>query len=133
MSATHDFEKLLGFIERLPAVELPAGQKSIGCGSFQNGNWWIKFRLDTAHPLAWRHVQELGHVLNFISLSERLPTVFMPVSPPPYMNGGVEFLSWVIESKDPSFTPDKCAEWLEGRLPRPVEDLEQWEMSGDES
>lgn len=126
MSQKHDFEKLLAFMERLPAIELPAGRKSIGRGSFDNGNWWVKFSLDTNHPLAWRHVQELGFVLNYVSIEERLPTVFMPVSPPPYLNGGVEFLSWVIESTDPSFTPDNCAEWLEGRLPRPVDDLNQW-------
>ena len=125
---THDFENLLAFLEKLPAIDLPAGRKSIGQGSFDNGNWWVKFSLDTNHPLAWRHVQELGHVLNYLSVEERLPAVFMPVSPPPYMNGGVEFLSWVIESTDPSFTPDKCCEWLTGRLPRPVEDLEQWKM-----
>jgi hypothetical protein len=101
MNAMHDFEKLLVLIERLPAIDLPAGRKSIGSGFFENGNWWLKFTLDTAHPLAWRHVQELGHVLNYLSVDERLPTVFMPVSPPPYLNGGVEFLSWVIESTTP--------------------------------
>lgn len=66
--------------------------------------------------------------LNYLSVDERLPSVFMPVSPPPDINGGVEFLSWVIESTDPSFTPALCAEWLEGRLPRPIDDLEQWEI-----
>ena len=125
---THDFEKLLAVIERLPAIFLPAGRKSIGFGSSVNGNWWVKFSLDTKHPLAWRHVQEIGHVLNYLSVDERLPTVFMPVSPPPDINGGVEFLSWVVESTDPAFTPALCAEWLEGRLPRPVDDLEQWEI-----
>lgn len=123
-----DFERLIAFIERLPAIELPAGRKSIGNGTFENGNWWLKFTLATTHPLAWRHVQELGHVLNYLSLDERLPTIFMPVSPPPYMNGGEEFLSWVIESTDPSFSPDTCAEWLEGRLPRPIEDESQWNL-----
>jgi hypothetical protein len=131
MKTEHDFEKLLGFLEKLPAIDLPAGRKSIGFGLFENGNWWVKFRLDTTHPLAWRHVQELGYVLNYVSLEERLPTVFMPVSAPPYMNGGVEFLSWVIESKEPSFAPDKCVEWLEGRLPRPVEGVEQWNMDDE--
>jgi hypothetical protein len=48
----------------------------------------VKFAIDIEHPLAWSVVQELGHVLNYVSLEERLPTVFMPVSPPPYMNGG---------------------------------------------
>lgn len=126
MGANHDFEKLLAFLERLPAIDLPAGRKSIGWGSFDDENWWVKFSLDTNHPLSWRHVQELGHVLNNVSLEERLPTVFMPVSPPSYMNGGVEFLSWVIESKEPTFTPDNCANWLEGRLPNPVDDESQW-------
>jgi hypothetical protein len=131
MNPTHDFEKLLAFIENLPAIDLPAGRKSIGHGSFENGNWWVKFTLDTKHPLAWRHVQELGHVLNYLSLEERLPAVFMPVSPPPYLNGGEEFLSWVIESTQPSFTPDKCVEWLEARLPRPVDDEEEWKIDDE--
>lgn len=130
--AAPDFERLLAFMERLPAIDLPAGRKSIGCGSFENGNWWLKFSLDTKHPLAWRHVQELGHVLNYISTESRLPCVFMPVSPPPYLNGGEEFLSWVIESTSPGFLPDTCAEWLEGRLPRPVDDLKQWATDEDE-
>jgi hypothetical protein len=70
--------------------------------------------------MAWRIVQELGHVLNYVSLNERLPTIFIPVSPPPYMNGGPRnFLSWVIECRDAGFTPSNCAEWLEGRLPGP--------------
>ena len=52
----------------------------------------------------------------------------MPVSPPSYLNGGPEeFLYWVIEAQNSEFTPSLCVEWLEGRLPRPVEDVEQWE------
>lgn len=126
------FDKLLAFLERLPAIDLPAGRKSIGRGTFENGNWWFKFSLDTGHTLAWRHVQELGFVLNYLSKEERLPTVFKPVSPPPYMNGGVEFLSWLIESTDPSFSPDQCAAWLEGRLPQPVNNPLQWEMDEED-
>ncbi len=128
---THNFDKLLAFIERLPAVDLPGGQESIGRGTNENGTWWVKFSLNTDHPLAWRHVQELGHVLNLVSLEERLPTVFKPVSPPAYLNGGVEFLSWIIESTTASFTPDDCEEWLEGRLPRPVDDAAEWELEDD--
>ena len=126
------FDRLLEFLERLPAIDLPAGRKSIGRGDFENGNWWVKFTIDTKHELAWRHIQELGHVLNYISLDSRLPTVFMPVSPPPYLNGGEEFLSWVIESTNPDFTPDSCAEWLESRLPRPVDDLKQWSEADED-
>ena len=129
---TDKFEKLVAFLERLPAIDLPAGRKSIGFGYSDNGNWWVKFKIDTKHELAWRHVQELGYVLNYLSVDERLPTVLMPVSPPPYMNGGEEFLSWVIESTEPEFTPELCAEWLEGRLPRPVDELEQWSIESDE-
>src|SRR4051812_44622123 len=132
MSTSGSFERLLVFLEKLPAIDLPAGRESIGHGTFENGNWWVKFSLDTKHDLAWRHVQELGFVLNYVSVNERLPTVFMPVSPAPYMNGGVEFLSWVIESKDPSFSPDQCAEWLEGRLSPPRDPLEQSKMHEDQ-
>jgi hypothetical protein len=132
MNAEDQFEPLLAFLERLPAIDLPAGRKSIGRGVFKNGNWWIKFSFDLKHPLAWRHVQEFGHVLNYLSLESRLPTVFMPVSPPPYLNGGEEFLSWVVESTAPTFSPAKCAEWLEGRLPRPVDDLAKWKVDDDD-
>lgn len=120
------FEKLLSFLERLPAIDLPAGRNSIGYGEYEDNTWWVKFSIDTEHDFAWRHIQELGFVLNYLSIEEPLPTVFKPVSPPPYMNGGVEFLSWVIESQIPDFTPNLCAEWLEGRLPRPIEELDEW-------
>ena len=120
----HDeFEELLSYLAKVPGVT-----GNIGSGTFDNGNWWVKFSLELSHPLAWHVVQELGSVLNYLSVDERLPTVFMPVSPPPYLNGGPrEYLSWVIESKEPSFKPGKVAEWLGGRLPRPVDDLSQWE------
>lgn len=122
------FDPLLDFLEKVPALRLPAGRVSIGRGTNPDRTWWIKFGLDVTHPLAWRVVQEFGHVLNLLSVEERLPTVFKPVSPPPYMNGGVDFLSWVVESTAPEFTPALCAEWLQGRLPRPVDDPERWAL-----
>ena len=122
------FAKLLAYLERVPALVAP-----IGRGSEPDGTWWVKFSLDLTHELAWNVVQEFGHVLNYLSLEERLPTVFKPVSPPPYLNGSPsECLSWVIECRDRDFRPGTLAEWLEGRLPRPVEDLSQWHgVSGD--
>jgi hypothetical protein len=127
------FDAILALIERLPAIKLPAGRRSIGHGRTEDGNWWVKFAIDTDHPLAWRVVQELGHVLNYLSVEDRLPTSFVPVSPPPYMNGGPEdFLSWVISSRDVHFSPATCAKWLEGRLPRPVDDLAKWDLDSDE-
>jgi hypothetical protein len=108
---------------------MPAINASIGSGKFVDGCWWVKFTIDIADPLAWRVVQELGHVLNYLSLRERLPTVFMPVSPPPSMNGGAEFLSWVIECRDPEWTPGITAAYLEGRLPRPVQDRQEWDRN----
>jgi len=128
MGDHRDFDKLLDYLQRLPAMSGAA----IGTGKFDDGNWWVKFSLDIAHPLAWNVVQELGCVLNYLSVNERLPTVFMPVSPAPYLNGGpAQFLSWVIESKDASFKPGTVADWLEGRLPRPVDDPEQWSLADD--
>ncbi len=114
---------LTDYLAKVPGITVTSS------GNFENRNWWVKFAIDIEHPLAWNVVQELGHVLNYVSLNDRLPTVFMPVSPPPYLNGGpLEFLSWVIESKDPDFSPASCAEWLEGRMPRPVDDMERWRM-----
>ena len=78
-----DFTPLETFLARVPAIVGP-----IGKGSDQPGTWWVKFAINIEHELAWRVVQEFGHVLNYVSLDERLPTVFMPVSPPPYIDGG---------------------------------------------
>ena len=127
------FDPLLAFLEKVPGISLPAGRKSIGRGFNDDGTWWVKFSLDLGHPLALRVVQEFAHVLNLLSVDEPLPTVFKPVSPPPYLNGGIEFLSWIVESEAPDFTPALCAEWLEGRLPRPVTDLEAWNLTDDDS
>jgi hypothetical protein len=111
MSKETPFQPLKEFLSRVPAIK-----SSIGYGLDDDGYWWLKVSIDI-DPLAWNVVQELGHAL-------RLPTVFKPVSPPPYMNGGPrDFLSWVIECRDKDFQPSDCAEWLEGRLPRPVDDL----------
>ena len=112
---------LLEFLKKIPSVTF------ISNGVYENKNWWIKFTIDIEHALAWNVVQELGHIANYVSINERLPTIFYPVSPPPYMNGGPkDFLSWIIESKDPEFTHANMADWLEGRLPRPVEDESLW-------
>jgi len=122
-----EFDELEAYLRRIPAIEVSMRGCKMGKGRFDNDNWWVKFSIDIKHPLAWSVVQELGNVLNYLSVNERLPTIFMPVSPPSYLNGGPrEFLSWVIESKVPDFAPKTCLEWLEGRLPRPVDDLRQW-------
>ena len=122
MSKDRGFVKLEAYLARVPAVRVP-----IGTGRFDDGGWWVKFSIDISHKLAWAVVQELGHVLNYVSVEERLPTVFKPVSPPPYMNGGPDqFLSWVIECADSSFKPSDAAKWLESRLPRPVERAKEW-------
>jgi len=122
------FEPLREYLSKVPAIT-----GKMGSGFSNDGGWWVKFTIDTEHALAWNVVQELGHVLNYLSLDKRLPTVFIPVSPPPYMNGGPhEYLSWVIECKDKDFLPKNCAEWLEGRLPRPVSEMGEWSTSDDD-
>lgn len=72
-------------------------------------------------------------MLNYLSVNDRLPTVFKPVSPPPYMNGGPrKFLAWVIEATSADFSQDDCAEWLDGRLPVPVDDEAAWALDADD-
>jgi hypothetical protein len=125
----HDvrFEKLIQLLARVPSVQANA-TPSRGFGSgLDDRLWWVKFSLDVEHPLAWNVVQEFGHVLNYLSAEERLPTTFKPVSPPPYMNGAPgEYLSWVIECPVDAMPPATIAEWLEARLPSPVESEEEW-------
>ena len=122
------FARLLAYLARVPAIVVnDTPGRGIGTGT-AGGNWWVKFVIDVDHPLAWHVVQELGHVLNSLSLDEPLPTTFRPVSPPPYMNGGPrDFLSWLIECPEGTLTPDTVAEWLEGRLPCPVDDPDSWD------
>lgn len=118
------FKSLIDYLEKVPAINSP-----IATGTDEEGFWWIKIQIDIENEFAWSVVQELGCVVNYLSINERLPTVFYPVSPAPYLNGGpTDFLSWVIETKDKKFKPGTLKKWLEGRLPNPVDDLEQWNM-----
>jgi hypothetical protein len=127
MKDDRNFLALEAFLGSVPGVQAPLSH-----GLQDNGQWWVKFSIDIKNDLAWHVVQELGHVLNYLSVQERLPTVFKPVSPPPYMNGGpAEFLSWVIECSDAAFDPGKAATWLEGRLPQPVHDTTKWGGNDD--
>ena len=117
-----EFDSLVGFLQRVPAVGSPVGH-----GSSNDGRWWVKLTIDIDDELAWRVIQEFAHVLNYLSLEDQLPSTFKPVSPPPYMNGGPnEFLSWLIEAPASLLTPSRCAEWLSGRLPDPVDSREEW-------
>ena len=119
------FEDLKGFLGRVPAVRV------LGHQLHEDGSWHVKLTIDIDHKFAWHAVQELAFVLNYISLTERLPTVFKPVSPPPYLNGGPrDYLSWIIEAES-SAAPRMIRQTLEGRMPRPVDDLSQW-GDGDE-
>jgi len=118
------FKSLIDYLEKVPAINSP-----IATGTDEEGFWWIKFQIDIENEYAWSVVQELGCVVNYVSINERLPTAFYPVSPAPYLNGGpTDFLSWVIETKDREFKPGTLMKWLEGRLPNPVDDIEQWNL-----
>jgi hypothetical protein len=116
------FASLTDYLSLVPGIT-----GTIGSGATAEGMWWVKFSIDIHHPLAWHVVQEIGHVVNYLSLNERLPATFYPVSAPPYLNGGpAEFLAWIIETKDREFRPGTLQKWLEGRLPQPVNDLAAW-------
>ncbi|WP_269630032.1 hypothetical protein [Pelomonas sp. BJYL3] len=44
----------------------------------------------------------------------------------------MDFLSWVLESRLPTFTPQACAQVLEHHLPSPVESLEEWLLDDED-
>lgn len=123
MSHTSNAE-LIAFLQRIPSLK-----ENISGGFYDNGLWWVKFGIDIENPNAWNAVQELACIINYLSINERLPTRFYPVSPAPYLNGGPrEFLSWIIEGTDKEFTSTNVKEWLEARLPNPVDDIKQWQI-----
>ena len=49
---------LVNFLQTVPAVTVMSSEVS------KDAFWWVKLKIDLAHPLAWSVVQELGHVLN---------------------------------------------------------------------
>ena len=113
--------KLEAYLNKVPSVSV------ISSGKFSDYKWWVKFNIDIEHKLAWHAVQGLGFVLNYLSISERLPTTFKPVSPAYYLNGGPKsYLSWVIESEIPCLDPAYILAILKERLPDPIEDENQW-------
>ena len=124
------FHKLLDYLSRIPAVQTNGTPwRGFRTGEGDHGCWWVKLQIDINHRLSWHAVQELGSVLNGPSLTQRLTSVFKLVSPPPYMNGGPgDFLSWIIEVSDRDMRPGMIVNYLEGRLPRPVDDLYQWDL-----
>ncbi len=112
---------LVAFLNSVPSVSVVSSEIT------SDAYWWIKLNIDISHHLAWHVVQEFGFIFNYISIQEPLPTIFKPVSPPPYMNGGPdEFLSWVIESTFNYIDPLWIKETLEDRMPNPVTDIKQW-------
>jgi len=112
---------LVDFLNKIPSVEVIASDITA------DAYWWIKLNIDINHKTAWTVVQELGFVLNYISVQEPLPTIFKPVSPPPYLNGGAkEFLSWIIEATFNYIDPKWVKEMIESRLPNPIDDIKEW-------
>ncbi|PZP40803.1 MAG: hypothetical protein DI598_19050 [Pseudopedobacter saltans] len=123
-----DNKSLKEFLQKIPGIK-----SVIGDGFYENGLWWMKFQIDIKNKFAWNVIQEMSCVINYLSLNERLPTIFYPVSPAPYLNGGpTEFLSWIIENNNAEFSSDNLKEWLENRLPNPIDDIEQWNLEEEE-
>ena len=117
-------EELLTTLRTIPGID-----PSIGC-SEDEPKWWVKFSTDIDHEIAWNIVQEFGNLFNYLSTNERLPTMFYPVSPPSYMNGGPkDCLSWVIECGDEKFTPAQALQWIKARLPEPLDSVEAWKAT----
>ena len=117
------FFKLTNLITDIPTICNP-----IKTGTHENGFWWVKFSIDTSNPLAWNVIQVFAYVINYLSISERLSTVFYPVAQPPFSADSMqECLEWIIESTSQDFLPNELAEWLENRLPDPS-NHEEWKL-----
>ncbi len=114
-------ENIKTLLKKIPCVRFIATSK-IG-----EPFWWLKFGIDINSKIAWAVIQELGHILNYISINDKLPVKFYPVSPPPYINGGPEeFLSWVVEPVIPFVDTNIIYDYLIGRLPENYDKDESW-------
>jgi len=51
--------QLKEYLSKVPGIE-----GNLASGIFDDDRWWVKFTINIQHELAWRVVQELGHVLN---------------------------------------------------------------------
>jgi len=117
-------DKMKDLLTKIPCIN------SVAISNFDNPFWWLKFSIDINSKIAWNVVQELGHILNYLSPNDKLPTTFYPASPPPYMNGGPgEFLSWVIEPTIPFVDTNTIFDYLNGRLPEDFDKEENWLLS----
>ena len=63
MGTETELKTLKEYLAKVPSIN-----PDMSSGIFENGCWWVKFQIDTHHKLAWRVVQELGHLLNYMSL-----------------------------------------------------------------
>lgn len=120
-------EKIKTLLTSIPCIQF------VGTSEIGEPFWWLKFGIDIHSKIAWPIVQELGHILNYLSVDSKLPTSFYPVSPPPYMNGGPEeFLSWVIEPVIPYVDTNDIYDYLEGRLPEAYDKEENWLLDDED-
>lgn len=104
-------QELIDYLRTVPGI-----LEDIETGD-DEGYWWVKFRIDVDHPFAWNVIQNFGYVLNNLAVNRPLPTRFIPVSPPPYSNGGPDqFLSWVIRAENTEITSEEVRNWLEGKI-----------------
>lgn len=118
-------------VRRLAAVvrKLPGVHRSIGTSTPEEAFWWLKFSIDTEHPLAWHVIQRLGYVLNYYSLEYKFHVSFYPASPPPALNGGPrEFLSWVIEARLRYVDPRPIHKALRQELPARLSSEAEWRL-----
>ena len=59
-----NFDRLYDFFSKIPSVQK---ERIIAHGTDEQHAWWFKFSINVEHALAWQTVQELGHVLNYLS------------------------------------------------------------------
>ncbi len=76
---------------------------------FDDGRWWVQFRLDLDHPKVWIVLQELSFQINNRAVVGKLPVKLIPWSGSPENGGPKDQLTWRIECYDERFTPDDLA------------------------
>ena len=73
---------------------------------FEDGRWWVQFKLDLNHKMIWTVIQELGYVANNMVLIGKLPVKLLPWPSAPENGPPESMLFWRIERYDGRFSPD---------------------------
>jgi hypothetical protein len=109
-------DQLVDFLRQVPSL------RNFRRSAVDFRSWWVSFEIDLSLPLAWKVIRALALNLNNHSANMWLATVFKPIPD----KRPDQPTCWRIESTDPLLDPAEVVQWLEMKLPTPLNDVDAW-------